>query len=86
MDILKSILTTQIGKKSIDVVVKLIGKNQVVETNIPINSQQMQVRFRLTSDGFVTEDGWSIDDVNVKVSGQPCHQPIIDLIFENGFD
>lgn len=53
---------------------------------IPANSQQMQLRFRLTSDSFVNEDGWYIDDINVKVSGQPCRSVINDVIFVNGFE
>jgi len=53
---------------------------------IPVNSQQMQLRFRLTSDGFVTEDGWYLDDINVRVSGQACRDVFDDLIFENDFE
>ena len=53
---------------------------------VPTNSQQMQLRFRLSSDNFVTQDGWYIDDINIKVSGQPCRGFLYDTIFKNGFE
>ena len=53
---------------------------------VPVNAQQLQLRFRLTSDGFVTRDGWYIDDVNLKVSGEVCSTFFNDIIFVNGFE
>ncbi|MBL4659741.1 MAG: hypothetical protein JKY19_05250 [Alcanivoracaceae bacterium] len=53
---------------------------------VPANAQQMQMRFRLTSDGFVTADGWYIDDIDIKASGQPCRAFFNDTIYANGFE
>jgi hypothetical protein len=61
-------------------------KSETINTNIPDNTSQMQVRFRLTSDVSITEDGWSIDDINLKVSGQACQQFFSDVIFADSFD
>lgn len=54
--------------------------------NIPNNSQSLQIRFRLTSDSYITEDGWYIDDISIKASGASCHVANSDLIFSNGFE
>ena len=54
--------------------------------SIPANSKQIKLRFRLTSDSFVNEDGWYVDDIKVKVSGQPCRSVFDDSIFVNGFE
>jgi hypothetical protein len=46
----------------------------------------MQYRFRLTSDGSVTNDGWYLDDVKIIVAGQVCHASNPDVLFENSFE
>ncbi len=63
-----------------------VWKSERESFPIPDNSQQMQLRFRLTSDSFVTEDGWYIDDINVRVSGLPCRDVFDDVIFQDGFE
>lgn len=52
----------------------------------PANAQQLQLRFRLTSDGVVTRDGWFIDDVQLSTTGEPCSGVLNDLIYGNGFE
>jgi len=61
-------------------------KHDELSLVVPANSQALRVRFRLNSDGFITEDGWLIDDINVKVSGKPCLGIFDDVIFVNGFE
>ncbi len=61
-------------------------KHIAQSVDIPSNSQLMKLRFRLSSDASVTRPGWGIDDVNVKVSGQPCHLLSEDIIYINGFE
>jgi carboxypeptidase T len=57
-----------------------------VSIDVPLNSLQIQLRYRLTTDTSVIADGWYIDDVNVKVSGAPCRKILNTLIFSNGFE
>jgi hypothetical protein len=57
-----------------------------VSIDVPLNSQQIQLRYRLTTDTSVVADGWYIDDVNVKVSGTPCRMILNTLIFSNSFE
>ena len=52
----------------------------------PTQAEQMTFRFRLTSDGLVTRDGWSIDDVSIKASGGVCGFINPDIIFADGFE
>ncbi len=52
----------------------------------PADAQQLQIRFRLTSDGVVEEDGWFIDDVVLQASGQACGGVLNDIIYSNGFE
>jgi hypothetical protein len=61
-------------------------KHEDINAIILINAQQLKLRFRLTSDGSITDDGWYVDDVLLKVTGQPCRDVFDDMIFTNGFD
>jgi hypothetical protein len=54
--------------------------------DVPPNSLQIQLRYRLTTDTSVIADGWYIDDVNVKVSGTPCRTISNTFIFSNSFE
>ena len=54
--------------------------------DIPTNSLQMKVRFRLTSDVGVTRDGIYIDDIRIKTAGDHCHFAGSDIIFSNNFE
>jgi hypothetical protein len=56
------------------------------QVNLPVNTSTLKLRFRLTTDDFVTSDGWHIDDVRVKASGAVCNQFFNDVIFEDGFE
>ncbi len=56
------------------------------QVNVPANANELKLRFRLDSDGYITEDGWAIDDVNVKASGAVCGTFDFDLIFEDNFE
>lgn len=53
---------------------------------LPVNTDELKIRFRLTSDGFIETDGWHIDDLSVKASGAICAQFINDIIFANDFE
>lgn len=54
--------------------------------SLPAGTQDMRFRFRLETDGSVTEDGWHIDDIAVRVSGPVCGELFDDLIFADDFD
>ncbi len=53
---------------------------------IPANGSTMTLRFRLTSDGGLTRDGWHLDDIRVKASGGTCGFVNNDLIFKDSFE
>ncbi|WP_223787352.1 M14 family zinc carboxypeptidase [Marinicella meishanensis] len=53
---------------------------------LPAGTLNMRFRFRLETDGFVTEDGWHLDDIQVKVSGPVCGEVFDDIIFADNFD
>ena len=38
-------------------------------------SQQVQIRFRFASDGYVTEEGWYVDDINLTSTGSQTSVP-----------
>ncbi|HHL31459.1 MAG TPA: hypothetical protein ENJ41_02660 [Oceanospirillales bacterium] len=61
-------------------------KHEALTVAIPNNAKQLKLRFRLSSDGSLTDDGWYVDDVLLKVTGQPCRGVFDDMIFTNGFD
>jgi hypothetical protein len=61
-------------------------KNINQDISIQTGSNSMQYRFRLTSDGSVTNDGWYLDDVKIIVAGQVCHASNPDVLFENSFE
>lgn len=52
------------------------------EISIPVpqldGQANVKVRFRLTSDGFINDDGWYLDNLTLKASGAACssNQPI----------
>ncbi|HJU40938.1 MAG TPA: carboxypeptidase regulatory-like domain-containing protein, partial [Tahibacter sp.] len=51
------------------------------------NQANVRLRFRLTSDTGVTDEGWSIDNVRVEAGGEACRaQSNNDTIFEDGFE
>ncbi|HVJ62753.1 MAG TPA: hypothetical protein VM555_08575, partial [Tahibacter sp.] len=51
------------------------------------NQANVKLRFRLTSDTGVTDEGWSIDNVRVEAGGEACRaQTNNDAIFEDGFE
>ena len=50
------------------------------------NQSNVRVRFRLTSDGGVTDEGWSIDNVRIEAGGSACQAAPSDVIFKNGFE
>lgn len=37
-----------------------------------VNQDQLQIRFRLDTDGSVTRDGWYLDDIRIQALGGPC--------------
>ena len=60
---------------------------QAVESiELPIGATELKIRFRLTSDAIVTRDGWYIDDVVVKASGDVCGLVNPDIIFADDFE
>ncbi len=54
--------------------------------NLPNEASVMKIRFRLSTDGGVTRDGWHLDDIKVKASGSICANQFDDSIFINGFE
>jgi carboxypeptidase T len=52
----------------------------------PANSNQLRIRFRLDTDVAVTRDGWYLDDISLRASGEVCRGLISDVIFADGFD
>ncbi|UXI67113.1 M14 family zinc carboxypeptidase [Tahibacter amnicola] len=49
------------------------------------NQAALRLRFRLTTDGNTTQEGWSIDNVRVEAGGIACRgNP--DVLFRNGFE
>lgn len=52
-----------------------------IEIPVPAldNQSNVKVRFRLTSDFFITEDGWHLDDLTLKAAGTSCQQIPLDL-------
>ncbi len=53
---------------------------------LPGGTQNLSIRFRLDTDGFVTQDGWHIDDISVKASGAACGTVFDDVIFADDFE
>ncbi len=53
---------------------------------LPGGTQNLRIRFRLESDGFVTQDGWHVDDIAIKASGAACGDVLDDVIFEDDFE
>jgi len=59
----------------------------VIESlDIPNGINELTFRFRLTTDGGLTRDGWHIDDITIKASGQICANLLNDTIFIDGFE
>ena len=56
------------------------------DVTIQTGAITMQYRFRLTTDAFVTRDGWYIDDVQLIAAGQVCHTVNPDILFQNSFE
>jgi hypothetical protein len=54
---------------------------EVLDLSAYAGSATFQVRFRLDTDGYVTEDGWHIDDVEISAMGE-C--PLFADDFESG--
>ena len=48
---------------------------------------QAQIRFRFTSDGVETDEGWSIDNIALKAGGPACRAAMPnEIVFANGFE
>jgi hypothetical protein len=60
---------------------------KAVEVPLPslAGASQAQIRFRLTSDGSVTRDGWYVDDIVLSGTGALCRGSG-DGLFDNGFE
>lgn len=52
------------------------------------DSAQTMVRFRLDTDGGVSDDGWAIDNIRIDAGGDACRAEYgpLDTIFDDGFD
>ena len=61
-------------------------QKQTHQLNLPANTDNLALRFRLTTDGSVISDGWHLDDLSVKASGAVCQSFYNDLIFADDFD
>ncbi|TDR20503.1 M14 family zinc carboxypeptidase [Marinicella litoralis] len=61
-------------------------QQEIEPLNPPNGSNELKLRFRLTTDSSVTRDGWHIDDIKVKASGSLCTALLVDTIFVHGFD
>ncbi|VAW48348.1 hypothetical protein MNBD_GAMMA02-995 [hydrothermal vent metagenome] len=61
-------------------------QREVEVLTIPNGATELKLRFRLTSDTAVTENGWHIDDVVVRASGVVCGFINPDIIFADGFE
>lgn len=60
---------------------------KAVEVTLPglAGASQAQIRFRLTSDGSVTRDGWYVDDIVLTGTGALCRAGS-DGLFDDGFE
>jgi len=61
-------------------------QTQQVDLSAYSGLADVTIRFRLKTDGSITRDGWSIDDVKITGWGPACHASGTDLIFKHGFE
>ena len=61
-------------------------QSQTADLSVYAGQANVKIRFRLKTDGSVTRDGWSVDDVRISGWGPACHTPGTDLIFKHGFE
>lgn len=52
------------------------------------DSTAVKLRFRLDTDGGVSDDGWAIDNIRIDAGGDACRAEYgpLDTIFDDGFD
>lgn len=56
-----------------------------IELPAAVNQAAVKLRFRLTSDGSQTAEGWSIDNVKIEAGGTACRANT-DILFADGFE
>lgn len=70
-------------------VMRCDGQTAWQNASVPLpqaaNQANVKLRFRLTSDTGVTDEGWSLDNVRIEAGGAACRSAAIDRIFEDGF-
>jgi carboxypeptidase T len=56
------------------------------QLNPPANANTLRLRFRLDTDVSISRDGWYLDDISIRASGEVCRGVLDDLIFMDGFN